>query len=42
LRAQIVEAERNGDFAGLAILTQKKLELDQTLRRLHSQKAQER
>jgi hypothetical protein len=35
LRAQIVEAERNGDFAGLAILTQKKLELDQTLRRLH-------
>ena len=35
LRAQIAEAERNGDFAGLAILTQKKLELDQTLRRLH-------
>jgi len=42
LRAQIVEAERTGDNAGLAILTQKKLELDQTLRRLHSQKAQER
>jgi len=35
LRAQIAEAERNGDVAGLAILTQKKLELDQTLRRLH-------
>jgi DNA primase len=42
LRAQITEAERNGDYAGLAILTQKKLELDQVLRRLHGQKAQER
>lgn len=42
LRAQIAEAERNGDYAGLAILTQKKLELDQGLRRLHGQKAQER
>jgi DNA primase len=42
LRAQIAEAERNGDFAGLAILTQKKLELDQALRRLHGKKAQER
>jgi DNA primase len=42
LRAQIAEAERNSDFAGLAILTQKKLELDQGLRRLHGQKARER
>jgi DNA primase len=42
LRTQIAEAERNGDFAGLAILTQKKLELDLALRRLHGQKAQER
>ncbi len=42
LRAQIAEAERTGDSAGLAILTQKKLELDQGLRKLHGQKAQER
>jgi DNA primase len=42
LRTLIAEAERNGDFAGLALLTQKKLELDQILRRLHSQKARER
>ncbi len=42
LRAQIAEAERTGDFAGLAVLTQKKLDLDRALRRLHSQKAQER
>jgi DNA primase len=42
MRAQIAEAERNGDFAGLALLAQKKLELDQVLRRLHGQKAQER
>ena len=42
LRAQIAEAERNGDFAGLALLTQKKLELDRALRRLHGQKARER
>jgi DNA primase len=42
LRAQIAEAERNGDYAGLAILTQQKLELDQVLRRMHGQKAQER
>ena len=41
LRAQIAEAERNGDFAGLALLTQKKLELDRALRRLHGQKARE-
>jgi len=42
MRAQIAEAERTGDFAGLAVLTQKKLELDHVLRRLHGQKAQER
>jgi DNA primase len=42
LRTQIAEAERTGDFAGLAILTQKKLELDRALRQLHTQKAPER
>ena len=42
LRTQIAEAERNGDFAVLALLTQRKLELDQILRRLHGQKAQGR
>ena len=36
LRAQIAEAERQGDYAGLALLTQKKLELDRKLRQLHS------
>ena len=36
LRAQIAEAERRGDFAELALLTQRKLELDRTLRQLHS------
>jgi len=35
MRAQIAEAERRGDHAGLAILTQQKLDLDRTLRRLH-------
>jgi DNA primase len=42
LRVQIAEAERSGDFAGLALLTQKKLDLDRALRRLHGQKARER
>jgi DNA primase len=42
LRVQIAEAERNGDAAGLALLTQKKLDLDRALRRLHGQKARER
>jgi DNA primase len=42
LRAQIAEAERQGDYAGLALLTQQKLDLDRALRRLHTQKAQER
>jgi DNA primase len=35
LRAQIAEAERRGDFAELAVLTQQKLELDRALRGLH-------
>ncbi len=39
LRTQIAEAEQHGDFAGLALLTQKKLDLDRALRQLHSQKA---
>jgi len=38
LRAQIAEAERSGDFARLATLTQKKLELDRALRQLQSHK----
>ena len=33
-RTQIGEAERRGDFAGLALLTQRKLELDKALRQL--------
>jgi DNA primase len=37
LRAQIAETERRGDFAELALLTQRKLELDRALRQLHSQ-----
>jgi DNA primase len=35
LRALIAEAERRGDFAELAVLTQKKLELDKALQKLH-------
>ena len=42
MRAQIAEAERNGDFTELALLTQQKLELDRGLRRLHGQKRPER
>lgn len=34
VRAQIGEAERRGDFAELAVLTQRKLELDRALRKL--------
>jgi DNA primase len=34
LRAQIAEAERRGDFAELALLTQNKLDLDRALRSL--------
>jgi DNA primase len=41
LRALIAEAERRGDFAELAVLTQQKLELDRTLRGLHNQKPPE-
>ena len=37
-RALIADAERRGDFAELAILTQKKLELDRALRKLQSQR----
>jgi DNA primase len=40
LRAQIAEAERRGDFAELAVLTQQKLELDRALRQLHCHKPQ--
>jgi len=35
VRAQIAEAERRGDFAELAVLTQRKLDLDRALRKLH-------
>jgi DNA primase len=42
LRALIAEAERQGDYAGLALLTQQKLDLDRTLRQLHGTKAAER
>ena len=37
LRAQIQEAERRGDFAELALLMQRKLELDRALRQLRGQ-----
>ena len=42
LRARIAEAERRGDFAELALLTQQKLELDRALRQLHNQNPPER
>ncbi len=35
LRTLIAEAERRGDFAELALLTQQKLDLDRSLRQLH-------
>jgi DNA primase len=35
MRAQIAEAERRGDQAELAVLTQQKLDLDRALRQLH-------
>ncbi len=41
LRAEISEAERRGDHAGLALLTQKKLELDRALRELQRHKRPE-
>ncbi len=36
LRALIAEAERRGDHAELAMLTQQKLDLDRALRQLHN------
>jgi DNA primase len=42
MRTQISEAERRGDFAELATLTQQKLELDRALRQLHNQNPPER
>jgi len=39
LRIQIAEAERSGDIGGLAILAQKKVELDRGLRQLQSHKS---
>jgi DNA primase len=37
MRVLIAEAERRGDVAELAVLTQQKMELDRALRRLHGQ-----
>ena len=42
LRTLIAEAERRGDFAELALLTQQKLDLDRSLRQLHNQRPPER
>ncbi|MGO9338384.1 MAG: DNA primase [Terracidiphilus sp.] len=41
LRVLIAEAERRGDFAELAVLTQQKLELDKALRRLQNRRPDE-
>ena len=41
LRALISEAERRGDFAELAVLTQQKLEIDKALRQLHDRRGPE-
>jgi DNA primase len=41
LRELIAEAERRGDFAELAVLTQQKLDLDRALRQLHNQRPPE-
>jgi DNA primase len=41
LRTLISEAERRGDHAELALLTQQKLDLDRALRQLHNQKPPE-
>jgi DNA primase len=40
LRTLIAEAERRADFAELAVLTQKKLELDRALRKLHQHRVE--
>jgi len=42
LRAGIAEAERRGDYAELAVLTQQKLQLDRALRELHNHRPPER
>ncbi len=42
LRAEIGEAERRGDYGGVALLTQQKLDLDRKLQQLHSQEAPEK
>ena len=42
LRALIADAERRGDFTELALLTQKKLNLDRALRDMHNRKPPER
>jgi DNA primase len=42
LRELIAEAERHGDFAELALLTQQKLDMDRALRQLHNQRPPER
>jgi DNA primase len=42
LRTLIAEAERRGDQAELAILTQQKLDLDRALRQLHNQRPPEK
>ena len=39
LRTEIAEAERRGDFTELALLTQKKLELDRALRALQGRRS---
>jgi DNA primase len=41
LRTLIAEAERRGDHAELAVLTQQKLEMDRALRQLHQQRPAE-
>jgi DNA primase len=41
LRAEIAEAERRGDFAEVALLTQQKADLDRKLRQMQSQKGPE-
>ncbi len=41
LRVLIAEAERRGDYAELAVLTQQKLELDKALRRLQNRRPDE-
>ena len=41
LRTLIAEAERRGDHAELALLTQQKLEMDRALRQLHNQRPKE-